>query len=158
MRIMAPSLQEKDPGHPYAETKNISFKFYTQTNSPAPFGYDYYISLPPTFNSELNSKFPLLLFLHGAGESQRGEGELYATLRHGVPKIILCYDKWKSGEVDDDGKPHIEIPLAKRLRGRNPNQGKAGSKDLAETSVDTEVCRMVAEEFITVTPSLDMSA
>jgi hypothetical protein len=75
-----------------------------------------------------------------------------------VPKIILCYDKWKSGEVDDDGKPHIEIPLAKRLRGRNPNQGKAGSKDLTETSVDTEVCRMVAEEFITVTPSLDMSA
>lgn len=150
------NLQAKGPGHPYAETRNISFKYYTQTKSPAPFGYDYFISLPPAYSTSSDKKYPLLLFLHGAGESQRGENESYATLRHGVPKIILCYDRWKGGEVGEDGNPSVDIPLAKRLRGKNPNRGKAGDADLASTSVSTEVCSMVAEEFITITPSLNM--
>jgi hypothetical protein len=104
-------LEAKDSGHPFAETENISLAFYTQTNSPAPFGYDYYLSLPPSYDSIEHETFPLILFLHGAGESQRGEKESYGTLRHGVPKIILCYDKWKSSGSSEP--PVINIPLAK---------------------------------------------
>ncbi|KAL8698504.1 MAG: hypothetical protein Q9201_006529 [Fulgogasparrea decipioides] len=52
--------------------------------------------------------------------------------------------------------PRIEIPLAPRLRGQNPNRGKSGDADLSEAAVSAEVCKVVAEEFVTVTPSLDM--
>lgn len=52
--------------------------------------------------------------------------------------------------------PRVEIPLALRLRGRNPNEGKGGDADLSITPVDPEVCELVAENFITVTPSLNM--
>ena len=141
----------KDPGHPYANTSNISFNYYDQPASPAPYGYEHYISLPPIYYDS-SRQWPLILFLHGAGESQRGKNESYASVRHGIPKIILCYDKYKGG-MDP---PHIEIPLAPRLRGRNSNRGKDGDADLSETPVSPEVCRIVAEEFVTITPSLDM--
>lgn len=141
----------KDPGHPYADTSHLSFKYYDQLTSPAPHGYEHYISLPPAYDNS-SKQWPLILFLHGAGESQRGKNESYASIRHGVPKIILCYDKFKGG-MDP---PHVEIPLAPRLRGRNPNRGKDGDADLSETPVSPEVCKIVAEEFITVTPSLNM--
>ncbi|KAL8850369.1 MAG: hypothetical protein Q9221_004689 [Calogaya cf. arnoldii] len=142
----------KDPGHPYAQTSNISFDFYDQPTSTAPFGYEHYISMHPTYNTSPDKSWPLILFLHGAGESQRGKNESYASIRHGVPKIILCYDKYKAGM----STPSINIPLAPRLQGRNPNKGKSGDGDLSSTPVDADVCRLVAEEFITVTPSLNM--
>lgn len=142
----------KDTGHPYAQTSNIAFDFYDQPTSTAPFGYEHYISLPPTYRTSPDKLWPLILFLHGAGESQRGKNESYASIRHGVPKIILCYDRYKTGMA----APSIDIPLAPRLRGRNPNKGKSGDVDLSGTPVSVEVCKIVAEEFITVTPSLNM--
>ncbi|KAL8886108.1 MAG: hypothetical protein Q9215_006132 [Flavoplaca cf. flavocitrina] len=142
----------KDPGHPYAQTSNIVFNFHDQPISTAPFGYEHYISLPPTYNTSPDKSWPMILFLHGAGESQRAKNESYASIRHGVPKIILCYDKYKAGM----STPSIDIPLAPRLRGRNPNKGKSGDADLSSAPVSPEVCRIVAEEFITVTPSLNM--
>ncbi|KAL8718557.1 MAG: hypothetical protein Q9181_008182 [Wetmoreana brouardii] len=142
----------KDPGHPYAHTSHISFNFYSQPTSPASYGYEHYISLPPSYSTSPEKQWPLILFLHGAGESQRGKNESYASLRHGVPKIILCYDKYKEG-MDPS---RIDIPLAPRLRGRNPNRGESGDADLSETAVSADVIKTVAEEFVTVTPSLDM--
>ena len=130
----------------------LVFNFYDQPTSTAPFGYEHYISLPPAYNTSPDKSWPLILFLHGAGESQRAKNESYASIRHGVPKIILCYDKYKSGM----SAPSIDIPLAPRLRGRNPNKGKSGDADLSSTPVSAEVCQIVAEEFITVTPSLNM--
>jgi len=119
--------EKKDPGHPYANTENISFSFYDQRESNAPFGYEYYVSLPPAYNTNTNNteptntgtdtetgtgtgetpdlkteaetgrkaekrkgkgnKWPLILFLHGAGESQRRPEESYLSIRHGIPKI-----------------------------------------------------------------------
>lgn len=105
----------KDPGHPYAQTSHISFGFHDQPVSTSLFGYEHYVSLPPSYDSSTEKSWPCILFLHGAGESQRGKNESYASLRHGVPKIILCYDKYKAGMVP----PSIDIPLAPRLRGRN---------------------------------------
>ena len=145
-------MAAKDPGHPYAQTSHISFAFFDQPLSPSPFGYEHYVSVPPSYNSSGDKTWPLILFLHGAGESQRGKNESYASIRHGVPKIILSYDKYKAGMLP----PSIDIPLAPRLRGRNPNKGKSGDADLSSTPVSPEICTMVAEEFITVTPSLNM--
>ncbi|GAB7339812.1 hypothetical protein MBLNU457_6357t1 [Dothideomycetes sp. NU457] len=137
----------KDPGHPYAETKNISFTYHAQQTSPAPFGYDYFISLPPSYTTSPSRRYPLILFLHGAGESQRAENESYASIRHGIPKLILCYDKFKSGLK----RPSISIPQAQRIR-KNPSK----VSDRSSEPVDAEVCALLAENFITVTPSLDM--
>ncbi|KAF2141482.1 uncharacterized protein K452DRAFT_309232 [Aplosporella prunicola CBS 121167] len=145
--------QPLDPGHLYAETKHISFTFYEQTVSAAPYGYEFFVSVPPTYETQLDKSWPLVMFLHGAGESQRGPNESYACLRHGIPKIILCYDKLKGG-----AEPSIDIPLAPRLRGRNPNKGKnRGDADLSSTPVSEDVCKIVAEEFVTVTPVLNMN-
>ena len=145
-------VASKDPGHAYARTSHVSFEYYDQPTSPAPFGYEHYVSVPPSYDSS-SKKWPLILFLHGAGEYQSGKNDSYASLRHGVPKIILCYDKYKGG-MDP---PHIEIPLAPSHPGCDPSKGIYGGADLSTTPVSPEVCKMVAEEFITVTPSLDMS-
>ncbi|KAH9916822.1 Alpha/Beta hydrolase protein [Fomitopsis serialis] len=132
-----------DPGHPYAKTKHISFEFYKQTRSASAFGYEYFVSLPPSYDADSEKRWPLVFFLHGAGESQRGKKESYATLRHGVPKIILCYDRLKDGLG-----PKVDIPL----RGGQRVQ----KEDLSATPVPASVCEFVAERFITVTPSLNM--
>ena len=148
---MVPHLP-KDPGHTHANTAHITFQFFDQENSPATFGYEYFISLPPTYTDSPDKRWPLVLFLHGAGESQRSSGESYTTLRHGIPKIILAYDKLKSGQGTT-----VETPLAPRFEGRNPNKGKTNAVDLASMPVNEEVAALVAENFITVTPSLDLS-
>ncbi|KAH9843555.1 Alpha/Beta hydrolase protein [Rhodofomes roseus] len=141
---MSPTKQVRiDPGHPYAETKHISFEFYKQTRSASAFGYEYFVSLPQAYDAETGKRWPLVLFLHGAGESQRGKNESYATLRHGVPKVILCYDRLKDGQ-----EPKVDIPL--RSGRRVPKE------DLSTTPVPPSVCEFVAERFITVTPSLNM--
>ncbi|KAJ9635989.1 hypothetical protein H2199_008344 [Coniosporium tulheliwenetii] len=134
--------------------QNLPYLLHLPHSNPTstPFGYDYFLSLPPSYDADPTKQWPLVLFLHGAGESQRGPNESYATLRHGVPKIILCYDRLKDGK-----EPSIEIPLAARLRGRNPNKGRGREDaDKSVVPVPKEVCDIVAEEFITVTPSLDM--
>jgi hypothetical protein len=144
---MSSVLAPIDPGHRYADTNHISFLFYKQKSSPAPLGYEYYVSLPPAYEVSSEKRWPLILFLHGAGESQRGPNESYASLRHGVPKIILCYDRLKAG----DPRPHIDIPRPERRgRGRRPDP-----EDLSSQPVDPEICGIVAEQFITVSPSLD---
>ena len=143
------SSPAKDPGHPYSKTKHISFEYYDQRKSNAPFGYEHFVSLPPSYEVNPARRWPLILFLHGAGESQRGANESYASIRHGIPKVILCYDKLKDGGTDS---PSIDIPLAPRLR--RSRQTKQGDKSLEP--LDRALCNIVAEEFITVTPSLNM--
>ena len=140
--------QPKDPGHPYAETRHISFQYFDQKLSNAPFGYEHYVSLPPSYNEDTEKAWPLILFLHGAGESQRGVNESYASIRHAIPKVILCYDQLKGG-ID---LPSIDIPMAPRLR--KSKQTKQGDK--SKETVSAKVCTFVAENFVTVTPSLNM--
>lgn len=150
LKTMTSPTTPISPGHPHADTKHIPFQLYRQTISSAPFGYEHFISLPPTYESQPDKKWPLVVFLHGAGESSRGKNESYKCLRHGVPKIILCYDRLKSGQT-----PTIDISLPGR---KNPNKGRARADgDLSPTPVPEDVCRIVAEEFITLTPVLDMS-
>ena len=116
----------KDPGHPYAQIKHISFNFYDQKTSNAPFGYEHFVSLPPAYEDDPSRQWPLILFLHGAGESQRGRNESYASIRHGIPKVILCYDKLISDSTNE--QPSIDIPLAPRLS--QSRQTKQGDKSV----------------------------
>ncbi|RYP17045.1 hypothetical protein DL765_004744 [Monosporascus sp. GIB2] len=141
----------KDPGHEYAKTQHISFDFFDQRTSNAPFGYEHYVSLPPAYESDPTSTWPLILFLHGAGESQRNRNESFLSIRHGIPKVILCYDQLKKDPSNQN--PSISIPRAERLR--KSKQVKQGDK--SEEPVPPEVCTLLAENFITVTPSLDMN-
>ncbi|OJD29594.1 phospholipase [Diplodia corticola] len=141
-----PQLRLKDPGHEFAKTKHIPFLFAQQTVSAATFGYHFFLSLPPDYTALKDKQWPMVVFLHGAGESQRGPNESYACLRHGIPKIILCYDRLKDGS-----EPSVTIPMAERLRSR------ASKSDLSATPVPPDVCCKVAEEFVTLTPVLDMA-
>lgn len=84
--------------------------------------------------------FPLV-----ADEFQRAPSEPYALLRHGIPKIVLSYDK-----LMDSEEPKIYIPLAPRLKRSGRTADRSGE------SVREDVCKLVAEEFITITPSLNM--
>ena len=135
----------KDPGHSYAKTEHISFQYFDQWTSNAPFGYEHYVSLPPTYGSETERSWPLILFLHGYGQSQRGVNESYASIRHGIPKVILCYDQLRGGR----DPPSIDVP---RLQRTQPT--KQGDK--SHEPLSAELCTFVAERFITVTPSLNM--
>jgi predicted peptidase len=47
----------------------------------------YWLGLPPEYDTEPNHRWPLLVFLHGAGE--RGE-DLKLVLKHGPPKLIAA--------------------------------------------------------------------
>ena len=49
------------------------------------FQMEYLIFLPESYAQSTNQKFPLILFLHGAGE--RGSN-LDSVKRHGIPKIV----------------------------------------------------------------------
>ena len=49
------------------------------------FQMEYLLFLPESYAQSTNQKFPLILFLHGAGE--RGS-DLDSVKRHGIPKIV----------------------------------------------------------------------
>ena len=49
------------------------------------FQMEYLLFLPESYAQSTNQKFPLILFLHGAGE--RGN-DLDSVKRHGIPKIV----------------------------------------------------------------------
>lgn len=68
-------------------------------------GYDTLISLPPTYDRQRADAWPLLLFLHGAG--QRGR-DLWAVTKHGVPRLLAL----------DEGLSETERSLGAQLRDR----------------------------------------
>ena len=49
------------------------------------FQMEYLLFLPESYTQSTNQKFPLILFLHGAGERGR---DLDSVKRHGIPKIV----------------------------------------------------------------------
>lgn len=69
-------------------------KVFQQTKtSTIPFVYQFLLSVPSGYESEQEDKrWPLLLFLHGAGESRAPIDKL---LRHGPPKLVHAYSSSK---------------------------------------------------------------
>ena len=64
-------------------------KVFTQKKtSSIPFVYEYLLSVPINYDSDRDKNWPLLLFLHGAGESHP---PIEKVLRHGPPKLIHQY-------------------------------------------------------------------
>lgn len=53
-----------------------------------PFTYQYYLSTPPAYLPDETKQWPLLLFLHGAGEACP---PIEKVLRHGPPKLVDAY-------------------------------------------------------------------
>ncbi|MBW3545073.1 MAG: hypothetical protein KY428_05625, partial [Bacteroidetes bacterium] len=53
------------------------------TSSP----YGYYEYLPLDYNSNSNN-YPVVVFLHGAGQVGNGGSQLSAVLKHGPPKEV----------------------------------------------------------------------
>jgi len=63
--------------------------FQQKKTSAIPFAYRYLLFLPAAYESKIPEKYwPLLLFLHGAGESH---GPIEKVLIHGPPKLIHAY-------------------------------------------------------------------
>ena len=52
-----------------------------------PYSFDYLLYLPPNYDRAARERWPLVLFLHGAGE--RGDN-LEAIKQHGLPKLIAA--------------------------------------------------------------------
>ena len=70
----APADAKPEPGqHPETFQKEITIKL------------DYLLSIPADYNKEATKKWPLILFLHGAGE--RGS-DVNKVKQHGPPKIV----------------------------------------------------------------------
>lgn len=53
---------------------------------PDPVGY--YLYLPDGYDRDSSARFPLLVFLHGAGERGNGTSQLPRVLKFGPPKLI----------------------------------------------------------------------
>jgi predicted peptidase len=74
--------------------------FEQKKTSAIPFAYRYLLSLPDAYESEKQEKYwPLLLFLHGAGELH---GPIEKVLNHGPPKLVHAYSSSKETECSMD--------------------------------------------------------
>ncbi|CAF0922396.1 unnamed protein product [Didymodactylos carnosus] len=72
-------------------------KAFTQKklSNTLPFVYDYLLSLPPDYNNNNSVRWPLILFLHGAGEIG---SPIDKVKTHGIPKLVQSYS---TGLFDD---------------------------------------------------------
>jgi len=72
--------------------------FKQNKNDLIPFVYEYLLSVPTSYNNNDNNlKWPLLLFLHGSGESHP---PIEKILKLGPPKLIDYYSK-NPHSIDD---------------------------------------------------------
>lgn len=58
-------------------------------------GYDHLISLPPAAATQAETTWPVMMFLHGAGE--RGH-DVWAVARQGVPRLLAFADDLTAAE------------------------------------------------------------
>ena len=98
-------------------------KVLKQTKSDSiPFVYEYFLSVPPDYNED--KKWPLLLFLHGAGECQ---SPIEKLLQYGPPKLIHHYSRNRQDtQLTDDFNLETEKFLAENFIVCSPqvNQGE----------------------------------
>jgi len=108
-------------------------------------GYRYLLSVPPTYYEKADTKYPLILFLHGSGESS---SNLELAKKHGIPRLVQVYDNWKEGKVtkDDLLDPGAKSKSTVSIKDSSVKPTKPMNLDCART---------VAENFITLTPQVD---
>ena len=77
MQSFSPEISSNKHVKPSDSQKKFSFNITFQM--------EYLLFLPESYAQSTNQKFPLILFLHGAGERGR---DLDSVKRHGIPKIV----------------------------------------------------------------------
>ena len=77
MHSFSPEISSNKHVKPSDSQKKFSFNITFQM--------EYLLFLPESYAQSTNQKFPLILFLHGAGERGR---DLDSVKRHGIPKIV----------------------------------------------------------------------
>ncbi|UJR24689.1 hypothetical protein I4U23_006062 [Adineta vaga] len=73
--------------------------FKQEINGLIPFAYEYFLSIPPKYNTNEEKKWPFLLFLHGAGEISP---PIKKVLAHGPPKLINAYFTNQFDNIDKE--------------------------------------------------------
>ncbi|CAF2755167.1 unnamed protein product [Rotaria sp. Silwood2] len=82
--------------------------FQQKKTSAIPFAYRYLLSVPSGYESETTDKrWPLLLFLHGAGESY---SPIEKVLKHGLPKLVHAYS---SNKQDNHSMDNVNMECAR---------------------------------------------
>ncbi|MFT3700845.1 MAG: PKD domain-containing protein [Agriterribacter sp.] len=73
----------------------FSFKGFSQVQTQKAVSYDlttnvggFYESLPVNYASQPTKKFPLIIFLHGAGEVGDGKSQIARVCANGIPKLL----------------------------------------------------------------------
>ncbi|KNC97369.1 dienelactone hydrolase [Spizellomyces punctatus DAOM BR117] len=122
---------------------------FVQQKSPAAYAYQYLLSTPPQYEEDSSKKWPLILFLHGAGESARGgQNDLEFVKRHGIPKLVTAYELIQAGKP-----PIVHVPDLKAAKKTVDEE----EPDAASLPVPEETAKLVAETFITVSPQVDLT-
>ncbi|KAJ3044825.1 hypothetical protein HDV00_000702 [Rhizophlyctis rosea] len=127
---------------------------FVQNNSTAAIRYRYWLSVPPDYDKDETKRWPLMLFLHGAGESARGEGadallELEMVKMHGVPKLVCAYELLRS--------PNPPTPVIPQQPTRPPTSSRRKDTPPPLQPVTPSCATLVTESFITVSPQLNFS-
>ena len=126
------------------ETPTISFLLKKKANLPDLTSFRYLLSVPPTYSEDNSKHWPLLLFLHGSGES--GD-DIELIKNHGVPRLVQVYENLKNGKLSKDD-----------LITENPKTEVLQEKDSSHKPVmpiNLECAKTVAENFITLSPQVD---
>ena len=81
--------------------------FQQKPSGLIPVGYQYLLSVPSEYDeNSKEQKWPLLLFLHGAGESYP---PIEKILKHGPPKLIKAYSISKSTTRTSSDHGDLEV-------------------------------------------------
>ncbi len=123
------------------QTNSNSFlkAYKSETKQPGIFPYRYLLSTPPSYQDNPNTHWPLLLYLHGSGESHSNNIEL--AKMHGIPRLVQAYENLKNG------KPAPE---------KTQYRPEISPEDFDELPpVNLDCAKIIAEQFITVTPQVE---
>ena len=78
-------IREAIPGKTVAQHVNVEWSLNDKTYKSS---IPYLIFLPNNYEQR-EEPWPLMIFLHGAGQRGNGGNDLQALLRHGPPKLVL---------------------------------------------------------------------
>jgi len=124
----------------------ISLLLKKKANLPDLTSYRYLLSLPPTYSEDNSKHWPLLLFLHGAGESGN---DLELVKKHGVPRLVQVYENWKNGKVSENDL------ITENIKATIIPEKDSSFKPVRPISL--ECAKIVSENFITLSPQVDPS-
>jgi len=113
--------------------------YKSETKQSGIFPYRYLLSTPPSYKDDTTKHWPLLLYLHGSGESHSNNIELAKA--HGIPRLVQAYENLKNGKPAPEKTQYRSEPLPEDFEELPP--------------VNLGCAKIVAEQFITLTPQVE---